>query len=116
MAQRKDIAALKRRTLSLEQALRRASRTQPDASEGAATSTGTEGRRFSAKSLRSQRHRLGISAAECGLLVGASAQSIYNWEQGKARPRARHFAAIAALKALGRKSAAEVIASRKRER
>jgi hypothetical protein len=30
-----------------------------------------------------------------GLLIGASAQSVYNWEEGKARPRAQHLPAIA---------------------
>ena len=112
VAQRKEIAALKRRTLALEQALRRASRGQPRTSSLATDETASGVHRFSAKGLRSQRRRLGISAAECGLLVGASAQSIYNWEQGKARPQAKHLAAIAGLKTLGKKGAAAVIASR----
>jgi hypothetical protein len=43
--------------------------------------------------------------------VGTSAQSIYNWEAGKVRPRARHLAAIAALRQLGRKQAAAHLAS-----
>jgi DNA-binding transcriptional regulator YiaG len=38
-------------------------------------------------------------------LVGASGQSIYNWEAGKARPRSAHLAAIAALKSYGKKEA-----------
>src|SRR5436190_2968396 len=40
-------------------------------------------------------HRARLSAAECALLLGASGQSVYNWEQGKARPQAKHLAAIA---------------------
>jgi len=43
--------------------------------------------------MASQRKRLGVSAAECGLLIGASAQSVYNWQEGKARPRAAFGAA-----------------------
>lgn len=113
VAQRTEIAALKRRTLSLEQTLRRASRGQPNPSSITTDETAQEGRRFSAKGLRSQRRRLGISAEECGLLVGASAQSVYNWEQGKTRPQAKHLAAIVGLKTLGKKGAAAVIASRK---
>jgi len=58
----------------------------------------------------SQRRRLALSAEECGLLVGTSSQSIYNWEQGKARPRASHLPAIAALRALGKREAAAKIA------
>jgi DNA-binding transcriptional regulator YiaG len=111
-AQRKEIAALKRRILSLEQTLRRASREQPKSSSGPDDETSLERRRFSAKGLRSQRRRLGISAAECGLLLGATAQSVYNWEQGKARPSARHMPAVAALKSLGKREAAATIAAR----
>lgn len=66
----------------------------------------TATRRFSSKGLASQRRRLGLSAPDCGLLVSASAQSIYNWEQGKARPLAKHLPAIAALRTLGKKEAA----------
>jgi DNA-binding XRE family transcriptional regulator len=62
--------------------------------------------RFTAKGLASQRSRLGLSAHECGLLVGASGQSIYNWEDGKARPRAKHLQALAALRGMGKKEAA----------
>jgi DNA-binding transcriptional regulator YiaG len=72
-----------------------------------------QGARFSAKSMASQRRRLGLSAAECGLLVGASSQSIYNWEEGKTRPRAQHLPAIFALRNLGRREANEIVASRK---
>jgi DNA-binding XRE family transcriptional regulator len=46
------------------------------------------------------------------LLLGASGQSIYKWEDGKVRPRAKHMPAIAALRILGRKQAAEILASR----
>jgi len=112
VAQRKEIAALKRRTLSLEQTLRRLIRERPKTSSVADEGVNSESRRFSAKGLRSQRKRLGLSAAECGLLLGASGQSVYNWEQGKARPSARHMPAVAALKTLGKKQAAAVIASR----
>jgi DNA-binding transcriptional regulator YiaG len=110
--QRSEIAALKRRAQALEQQLRRLSRasaksaTAPEPGPPAGAPT-----RFSAKGLASQRRRLGLSAAECGLLVGTSAQSIYNWEAGKVRPRAKHLAAIAALRQLGRRQAAAHLAS-----
>ena len=110
-SQRSDIAALKRRAQALEQQLRRLSKASAKSSPApeAEASAGTT--RFSAKGLVSQRRRLGLSAAECGLLVGTSAQSIYNWEAGKVRPRARHLAAVAALKTLGKKDAAAHLAS-----
>jgi DNA-binding transcriptional regulator YiaG len=109
---RAEIAALKRRAQALEQQIRRMAK----ANGKAATESGGEAplakSRFSAKGLASQRKRLGLSASDAGLLVGASAQSIYNWEQGKARPLARHLPAIAALKGIGKREAAVVLQSR----
>jgi DNA-binding transcriptional regulator YiaG len=106
---RSEIAALKRRALALESELRRLSKASSKAS-GKAAAAGdaapARAQRFSAKGLVSQRKRLGLSAHECGLLVGASGQSIYNWEDGKARPRAKHLQALAALRGLGKKDAA----------
>jgi len=40
-------------------------------------------------------------------------QSVYNWEEGKARPRAQHLPAIFALRKLGRRQANEILESRK---
>jgi DNA-binding transcriptional regulator YiaG len=104
---RSDIAALKRRTLGLEQQLRRLGKTSaklapPGAAEDGAAA---DARRFSAKGFASQRRRLGLSAPDFGLLLGVSAQSIYNWEEGKVRPRGQHLPAIAALRTLGKKQA-----------
>jgi DNA-binding transcriptional regulator YiaG len=111
---RSEIAALKRRVQELERQLRRASRGgQPAIPAAANEESLTPGTRFSAKSMASQRRRLGLSAAECGLLIGASAQSVYNWEEGKARPRAQHLPAIFALRNLGRRQANEILESRK---
>ena len=111
---RSEIAALKRRVQELERIVRRLGRagesTKPIAANEDSISPGT---RFSAKSVAAQRRRLGLSAAECGLLVGASSQSIYNWEEGKARPRAQHLPAIYALRNLGRRQANEILETRK---
>ena len=104
---RAEIAALKRRAHALEQEVRAVRRTQSDAAPGAAPRPSVPRvARFSARGLAAQRRRLGLSAEDCGLLVGASGQSIYNWEAAKSRPRARHAAAIAALRAVSRKEAA----------
>jgi DNA-binding transcriptional regulator YiaG len=104
-AYRAEIAALKRRTQALEQQLRRLSRLAAKVAPAAENEVSSESRRFSAKGLSSQRRRLGLSARDCGLLVGASAQSVYNWEDGKARPRAKHLAAIAALRTFRKREA-----------
>ena len=111
---RSEIAALKRRVLELERELRRVGRGgQQPAPAAANEDTVSAGTRFSARSMASQRRRLGLSAAECGLLIGASAQSVYNWEEGKARPRAQHLPAIFALRNLGRRQANEILETRK---
>jgi len=111
---RSEIAALKRRVQELERQLRRAEQGAPRSKPVAAKQeTSLEGTRFSARSMAAQRKRLGLSAAECGRLIGASAQSVYNWEEGKVRPRARQLPAIFALRNLGRRQANEILESRK---
>jgi DNA-binding XRE family transcriptional regulator len=103
---RSEIAALKRRTQALEQQLRRLERKRAEPAPAAQNDEPPGPARFSAKGLASQRRRLGLSAADCALLLGTSAQSIYNWEEGKVRPRTKHLTAIAALKTLGKTVAA----------
>ena len=109
---RKEIAALKHRAQTLEQTLRKLGRGQRASPEPVPSDEGGMNlRRFSAKGLLSLRNRLGLSAAECGALVGASSQSIYNWEQGKARPSARHLPAISALRGMGKREATARLAA-----
>jgi DNA-binding transcriptional regulator YiaG len=104
---RSEIAALKRRALALEAQVRRLGKAAAQSAPAEAPDDApARAQRFSPKGLASQRKRLGLSAQECGLLVGASGQSIYNWEDGKARPRAKHLQALAALRAMGKKPAA----------
>ncbi len=101
-AHRSEIAALKRRVAVLEKGLargekKRAAAPTPEADEDSVTI------RFSAKRLARQREKLGISAADMGLLLGVSAQTVYNWEAEKARPRRSQLAAIAALRGIGKR-------------
>ena len=104
---RSEIAALKRRMHTLEQQLRRLSKVRAKTSrDDNGDDFSSAGKlRFSAKGLSAQRRRLGLSAHDCSLLLGTSQQTIYNWEQGKARPLAQHLPAIAALRTMGRKEA-----------
>jgi DNA-binding XRE family transcriptional regulator len=62
--------------------------------------------RFTAKGLRSERKRLGLSAADYARLAGVSALSIYAWESGKVRPRQAQVVALAALRGLGKREVA----------
>jgi len=113
-AYRTEIAALKRRAQSLEQALRRLSSVHGKPAPTVAVEQDAGKFRFSAKGLASQRQRLGLSAEQCGLLLGASSQSVYNWEQGKTRPLARHLPAIAAVRKMSKKDAADRLDSLRR--
>jgi DNA-binding transcriptional regulator YiaG len=63
--------------------------------------------RFSAKGLKTDRERLGLSADNYGKLVGVSGLSIYNWEQGKARPRESSIAALMSVRGIGKREAAK---------
>ena len=110
-AHRSEIAALNRRVHELERQLRQLGRARQAASKPTAANEDSvsPGTRFSAKSMAAQRRRLGLSTAECGLLIGASSQSIYNWEEGKARPRAQHPPAIFGLRNLGRRQVNEIL-------
>lgn len=115
-AQRSAIAALKRQMQKMEQEIRRVGKGlhKPVAAPAPlAADQSTESLRFSAKGLAVHRQRLGLSADDCGLLLGASGQSIYNWEAGKAKPRASFLPAIAALRALGKTQVAELVSGRK---
>ena len=59
--------------------------------------------RFVAKGVRSQRDRLGLSAEGLGKVLGVSAQSVYNWESGKARPRQNQIAKLSHLRKVGKR-------------
>ena len=68
---------------------------------------------FSGEALKAHRERLGLSAESYGKLLGASALSIYNWEQGKARPRKRSVDAWMVIRRIGKREAAKRLASLK---
>lgn len=104
-SQRTEVVSLKRRLEETERALKQLQKLKGRAPEAApAQEPATTGQlRFRAAGLASNRRRLGLSAAEFGLLVGATGQSVYAWEQGKTVPRGKALAAIAALRGIGKK-------------
>jgi len=105
---RTQIADLKRRTQALEQQVRKLGKSAGKAAPQAEEAEGG-GRqiRFSAKSLAAQRRRLGLSAAALARLLGVSALSVYKWEGGNTRPRAKQIEAIAALRGMGKREVAQ---------
>ncbi len=91
---KREVAALSKQVMYLErQERKRASKGVPKAS--------VEGKRFSARGVQGHREKLGLSAADYASLVGVSSQSIYNWEQGRARPGDEQLASLVAVRELG---------------
>ena len=101
---RRHIAALRRQVAKLERLVAVLQRQRLGAAPAASPSSGGK-TRFVAKGLKSQRSRLGLSAADYGRLVGVTAQSVYNWERGNATPRGDQLARIAALRSIGKREA-----------
>ena len=106
--QRKEIAELKRQVAALQRDLKASLRPSKVLAQAGEASGST---RFSAKGLKSLRAKLGLSAGEFGLLVGASGQSIYKWETGKAVPRASQLPALASVRGIGKREAAKRLAA-----
>jgi len=102
-AYRSDIASLKRQVATLQKQLARGEKKRAAGPEQVEPSEDASRIRFSAKRLARQREKLGLSAADMGLLLGVSAQTVYNWEAEKSRPRATQLAAIAALRGIGKR-------------
>lgn len=104
--QRAEIAALKRRTQDLEKSLKELMRLVSRGGQSTpAERKGVEERhlRFRAAGMASNRKRLGLSAVDFGLLIGATGQSVYLWERGKSKPNPENLAAIAALRGKGKR-------------
>lgn len=106
---RSEIAELKRQVKELQKETRRSSK-EPKSPETLSTDDASSAHRFSAKGFASLRQRLGLTAEEVGLLVGASGASVYNWERGKSHPREKHLAAIFSLRGLGKREATARVA------
>ena len=109
---RSHIAALRRRIDTLERELKRVRKTgggAPASERGGDEDSGRQ-LRFSATRFAAQRRKMGLSAADFATLLGVSGQSVYKWEHGEARPRAKQLEAIAALRGIGKREAAARLA------
>ena len=102
---RRDIAGLKRQVSDLQRKVTPLEKQGLANTPSQAVSVDTERVRFTAKGLRSQRKRLGLSAAEYGKLIGVTDQTVYNWEHEIARPRKQQVAIIASLRHVGKRDA-----------
>ncbi len=111
--QKRAVASLKRENAELRRLVNSTSKKTIKSAkvQSAATqSTQTlEGRRYSAKSLRSQRRRTGLSQADYATLLGVSTLTVSNWELEKTRPRQAQLEKIVSLRGLGRKEALRML-------
>jgi len=104
---RSEIAALKQRITELSREVKRLSKQAISAAPTERPAADTK-IRYSARSVAAQRRRLGLSAEQFGKLFGVTGQTVYNWEQDKARPKESQMPAIVAARKLS-KSDAKVI-------
>ena len=105
---RADIAALKRRLTQLESLIKKSLTQSPMPQK--VRSESNENLRFRVDGFATLRKKLGLTANEMGALIGVSGQSIYKWEQGKAKPRASQLQAIAAARKMGKRDVAAKLA------
>jgi DNA-binding transcriptional regulator YiaG len=106
---RSEIAALKRRIASLEALVKKQAKGTKVKPEVSTEEEGTA-LRFRVAGFASLRKKLGVSAAEMGKLLGVSAQSVYHWETGKSKPRKSQLQAISAVRKMGKKYVAAMLA------
>lgn len=103
---RSEIAALKGRMQTLERQLAKGSK-QPRAESAQEPEEEGQSLRFRPDGLKKHRQRLGLTAVDVAKILGCSTLSVYNWESGKTRPRAKQLQAIAQLRTMGKKEAAK---------
>ena len=106
---RSDIAAVKRRLIELENLTKKLFKQLPQKQDQEAKNS-TENLRFRVGGFAALRKKLGLTANEMGALVGVSGQSIYKWEQGKAKPRANQLKAISAVRKMGKREVEQKLA------
>lgn len=104
---RRDIALLKRQVGGLLKQVSFLEQQERGRVAKGPSKADVEGKRFSPAGLKAHRERLGLSAADYGKLVGVTGQTVYNWENGKSRPADEQFAAVVALRELGKRAVAK---------
>lgn len=106
---RRQMVDLKRRVEAMEKQIRRLAKAPVNVAS-AEHQEDAPNLRFRASGFAQHRQRLGLSAKDMGLLLNASALSVYKWESGQARPRAKHLQAIAEVRKIGKREAQKRLA------
>ena len=74
-----------------------------------------EAARLSPLLIKKLRSRLGITQGELATLAGVSTSAVGAWEYGKAKPEGRNREALVALRKLGRREVAGILAAKAAE-
>lgn len=110
---RSEIAALKRRVVSLEQQMahlgKMASKMTTQADEAKTKPEVGSKARFSANGFKTLRQRLRLTAQIAGDLLGVSAQTIYSWEAGNTSPRQQQMERIVVLRGMGKREVEAIL-------
>lgn len=102
---RSDIAALKKQVRAQEIELKRLARGASSRVRVPEPNEEPSQVRFRPDGMKSHRQKLGLSAKDYGLLIGASGLSVYKWESGKVEPRAKAMPRIVETRKLGKREA-----------
>ncbi len=102
---RREIAELKRVTSGLDKRLAYIEKQERKRAKKPPSPELAEGTRFLPKGLKSHRAKLGLSAADYGLLAGVSGKMIYKYERGETKPRRAQVAKLVAVRDLGKREA-----------
>lgn len=108
-AQKKKIAQLEAKVGKLEKALGAKDGLKVPKQEE------LEGSRLGAKNIAKLRAKLDLTRAEMAKLIGASTNSIFLWENGKATPRAAAKAKIIALRGLGKRELKKLLGDERKQ-
>lgn len=88
---------------ALELQLSRLQKALPKNNNEKANPDGAPKVRFTAKGFRTLRRRLGLTAEAIGILLGVTAQTIYNWEADNSSPREQQLLRIVKLRGMGKR-------------
>jgi len=111
-----DVAALKKANVDMKRRLAELERSGKHFSKVAAKvqdsvaqpeEQDTDRTRFTGKTIRNMRAKLGLTQAEFGILAGVTGQSVYHWEASDERVGVRSAtkANLVAMKKMGKKQA-----------
>ena len=65
--------------------------------------------RFSSGTLKAIRAKLGVTQQEMAKLLRVSGNAVWQWEAGRAKPRARHLDAMRKLRTIGKREARKML-------